>query len=51
MIAEDPQAGNLVKFHSKVYIDDVEFGIGIGFAKRQAEQNAAKQAARKLTII
>lgn len=51
MIAEAPQAGNLVKFHAKVYIDDVDFGSGIGFAKRKAEQNASKQALRKLTSV
>lgn len=51
LIAEEAQAGNLIKFHSKVYIDDVEFGLGVGFAKRKAEQNASKQALRKLTVV
>ncbi|HKL96119.1 MAG TPA: ribonuclease III [Paludibacteraceae bacterium] len=51
MIAEDPQAGNLIKFHSKVYVDDIELGLGVGFAKRKAEQNASKQALRKLNIV
>ena len=51
LIAEEAQAGNMVKFHSKVYIDDVEFGLGVGFAKRKAEQNAAKKALRKLAVV
>lgn len=51
LIAEEPQAGNLTKFHSKVYVDDIELGLGVGFAKRKAEQNASKQALRKLNVI
>ena len=51
LIAEEPQADNLIKFHSKVYVDDIELGLGVGFAKRKAEQNASKQALRKLNIV
>ena len=51
LIAEEPQGGNLTKFHSKVYVDDIELGLGVGFAKRKAEQNASKQALRKLNIV
>ena len=51
LIAEEPQADNLIKFHSKVYVDDIELGLGVGFAKRKAEQNASKQALRKLKIV
>jgi len=48
LIAQERQDGNRTKFHSKVYIDDTEMGLGVGFTKRQAEQNASKQALRKI---
>lgn len=39
-----------IKFHAKVYIDDIEYGIGVGFTKRKSEQNAAKQSLKRIAV-
>ncbi len=38
-------------FKTSVVIDDITYGIGIGKSKKDAEQNAAKDALEKLAII
>lgn len=39
------------KFYTKVIIDDVVMGEGEGFSKKEAEQNSAKEALKKLEEI
>ncbi|GFR36517.1 putative dsRNA-binding protein [Thermobrachium celere] len=37
-------------FEINVYLDDVLYGKGIGKSKKEAEQNAAKEALRTLGV-
>ena len=37
-------------FFAKVYIDGIEYGSGVGVAKRKAEQAASKQALRLIEL-
>lgn len=39
------------KFYLNVYVEDKLYGEGTGFSKKEAEQNAAKQALIKLEVI
>ncbi len=47
---EEPQPPNTTQFFAKVYIDGVEYGSGVGVAKRKAEQAASKQALRLIEM-
>ncbi len=47
---EEPQPPNTTQFFAKVYIDNVEYGTGVGVAKRKAEQAASKQALRLIKM-
>ena len=47
---EEPQPPNQTQFFAKVYIDGIEYGSGVGVAKRKAEQAASKQALRLIEL-
>ncbi len=47
---EEPQPPAMTRFFAKVYIDEVEYGSGVGVAKRKAEQAASKQALRLIEL-
>ncbi len=48
---EDHKEGNSNVYVSNLYIMDEIYGRGMGFSKKEAEQNAAKQALEKLGEI
>ena len=50
LMSQERMEDNRIRFCSRVLIDGEEYGAGIGFSKREAEQAAAKQSLIKLNL-
>ena len=50
LVAQERMEDNRIRFCTRTLIDGEEYGAGIGFSKREAEQMAAKQALLKIGL-
>ena len=51
LVAQNRLENNKMKFQSRVFVDEKQMGMGVGFNKRQSEQAAARFALKTINVM